>query len=106
MRGDDEPRHTCLTCGRTRRCLLHWRAAFPPDAAKTWLQAHCRRPERGCAIQYAAGALWRVERRRGARPRPGGAPVQLSADAACVVAGPPHNDVAGAPPRHGQQEEG
>lgn len=52
------PTQTCLTCNRSRSCMRHLRAEFPPAAAKQWLKKHCMRYTQGqrvCDIHYTAG---------------------------------------------------
>lgn len=48
-----DPEVYCVKCGRTRDCLKHLRAEFPPDAAKKWL----RKAHKPCdgEIRYRAG---------------------------------------------------
>ena len=60
-----EPIQRCITCGRTRECLLHFRADHPPTAAKQWLLRTCPNGRGGavsqrCHIIYTAGIAWSV----------------------------------------------
>ena len=48
------PHVLCRTCHRTRDCMKHLRAEFPPAAARKWLKAHCGTPER-CDLRYQVG---------------------------------------------------
>jgi hypothetical protein len=49
-----DPIKKCTTCGRTRNCMLHKRADFPPDAAEKWLKKTCEQKGK-CEITYQAG---------------------------------------------------
>jgi len=51
------PKQHCTSCGRERRCELHSRAEFPPDAAKRWLLDHCPGDGKLCEIEYRADFL-------------------------------------------------
>ncbi len=59
--GDEvNPTQTCDVCERSRDCLLHLRAEFPPGAACKWLQRTCTHPDTPCressdVIAYRAG---------------------------------------------------
>jgi hypothetical protein len=44
----------CSTCKRSRDCMLHTRAEFPPDAAERWLRKSCQ-TRSACNFIYKAG---------------------------------------------------
>ena len=46
----------CMSCGKQRRCELHQRAEFPPDAARAWLKKTCKNRDL-CELEYRAGLL-------------------------------------------------
>jgi len=51
------PTVICEACGKSRNCMLHTRAEFPPDAAKAWLRRHCDNPRGSCQFRYQAGVV-------------------------------------------------